>query len=200
MVFISRLIAIDRFGVVDTDTDEESVASKKQLQEAIKAGANIHGAEDIERIKSYQPVETKSLLQVKYKTLYNIDITTYKSTITGVTWNKATVAKPVEVRLSDFGKLCGPYLIMFNERCADEKVIIVLDQKITFGKNTFWIPPLGNIADFGLIIDARELSNDVALTLYKSVHFTFAHNWAKNIIDREYRKKRFIELIEGEVS
>lgn len=198
MVFISRLISIDRFGVVDTDIDDETVASKKQLQEAIKAGANILGAEDTERIKSYQPVETKSLLQVKYKTLYNIDVTTYKSIITGITWNKATVSKPVEVRLSDFGTICGPYLIMFNERCPVEKVILILDQKITFGKNTFWIPPLGNIADYGMFADARELSNDAALTLYKSVHFTFAHNWAKNIIDREDRKKRFIELIEGE--
>lgn len=192
MLYISRYFGVGRYGVVDTDDGVEQVVTKKELVNSLNLGCEIRGASDENTIRVYQPTETRSQLQVKTYALLRVDIKTYKDCIVDISFDPNQITNPVTLRLSDYGKKCGDYLLAYTKQAAKHKVTLILDDKIGFGKKSFWIPPSNNLEAFGLNIDIRELCDDTALIFYSSVYLKYISRWYYGIIDDDKRKVRMV--------
>lgn len=194
MLFISRYVGAGMYGLVDTDDGCEEIVTKITIENAKKSGVVIHGAEDIANVMVYQPESTRTMLQIKTITLSHIDVKTYKNKITSVNILSG-IKKPVIIRLSDFGTVCADYILIANKPATRLKVLMVLDDKVGFGKGTFWTAPSLTLRQMGIALDIHELSDDTAIVVYKGLYFKLNKQCFEGIVDTDDRFKYMTELV-----
>lgn len=184
LLYVSRYIDRGTYGVVDTDDGIEEQIDICGISDAVCLhGVRIAGVTPVinkrfnkgyvteDGVRVYQPVETLSPLQVKTKVLKHIDVKVYKSMITGIDIDIGAIEDKVQLRLSDFGTFCADYILSGNNHGVRDKVVLILDDKITFGKKTFKLRQCDNsfvgIRDAGVMFDLSEMNDDNAAALYK---------------------------------
>lgn len=176
MLYISRYVGKDYFGVVDTDDNVEEVVSREYLSALCKdKGITVEGiiprrmGEDIIRV--VQPESTRNKLQTKLKVLKRIEVLQRGSIITAINWQDRDIKEPVSIRLSDFGTMCADFLFM-NHLSTDieaSNVKFILDDNIEYStyafnrlQGSFVVGPHG----IGATFDLTELCDAVANRVY----------------------------------
>ena len=203
MLYISRYVDNDAYGLVDTDNGVEQVAEYGYLQEAVfKNHATIAGVEalpgpfDAIRVSPYQPVETMTQLQVKTNLMRFIDIKTYGDMITSVVWDEEKITRPVSIRLSDFGTILADKFMSNGVGGCEKLVTFVLDNKLKYSFFAFvsprqYGPKREQLDSVGVTFDMRELNERNARSAYyllsDSVLFECMHNC---VIDKPKRLHR----------
>ena len=210
MLYISRYIGHDRFGVVDTDDDVETEARISDLYKAVKIfGLDIKGVGLLKghvtesTIKVYQPVETVTRLQVKTKSLQRVDVKTYGDMITSILWRPEDITEPVTIRLSDFGTSCADMLFSGNMKSGKHKVTVVLDDAVTAQTDTFRVrftdDSYVGIGGIGVVLDLHDISDDRFAEPIYSVLFDVRDysERMRTVSDYEDRKLRFARKFYG---
>ena len=164
MLFISRYIGQQKFGVVDTDDGVETVCTYSDIVEyVIDMGISIAGVETtyVEQrgkqrlaVRSVNPYQNPSSLtrdQVKMKMLNGVDVKTHGSQIVAIDIVGNALPNPVTIRLSDYGDTCGEYIFV-RTAFVQGKLVIVLDDKVKLNSKS-----LKNFIDRGVVIDMREV-------------------------------------------
>ena len=178
MLYISRYVDNDHYGVVDTDDGVEQIVAYDYLQSSIvKHRVRVVGVKhlcdafDTLVIEPYQLPETLTTLQIKTRLMKFVDVKVYNGMITSVIWDANRIDSPVSVRLSDFGGIVADKFIIDNVGCCEDKVTLVLDDKLRyhffsfkgtmqFGANHV---PLEHL---GVTLDMRELNEHNAKSAY----------------------------------
>lgn len=187
MLYISRFVGKDSYGVADSDTGVETVVNLVALRKAVlDKGLDIKGvvvtkhstvswAEPTnwvreDNISVYQPPNTVTSRQIKLQTLRGIEIKTFGSMITAMTWNNSAITTPVTIRLSDFGTSCGDFILYDVRETYGTKVKLVLDDSIEITPDTFnlrfYEDMFVSMEKIGLILDIHELSDANAQKIY----------------------------------
>ena len=206
MLFISRRVGPESFGVVDTDDDVEEVVDWGRLMHAcsdcdleIKGVSVFHesGRTAIENVEPYQPEDTVTLKQLKTAVLNHVRITVYRGSITAIHWCQNDMKSPVTIRPSDFGHSASDYCLLCSEFCNEHVITIVLDDKLEFTSRSFAVfkPFFVGIEGLGAKFDLRELSDDAkAEVIYNSI-FACPNgaNPLDSVIDNPVRLRRFQE-------
>lgn len=200
MLYISRVIGYNQYGVFDTDDNAESVATMADLVEALQSGVHITGCSEgygynhitggnlTIRPIPFQPVETQSLFQRKMRVLHNIEICVFGEEITRVTWFGEKITEPVSIRLSDFGTILGKFAISHNSYCGNPCVVLVFDDKMRLMQNSLMLHSF--YEDTGVRLDLREVKS---FGVYNTVYNELVHtlSWEQTdsyIIDSPHRK------------
>lgn len=214
MLYISRYIGLNEFGVVDTDDGVEEVVT---LQQVIRAcgplNVQIAGVEThirgfsygkksfVDSVLAYQDPITKTSLQLKLSLLGHVDVVTYGNMITNVLWDFDKIKEPVFVCLSDFGSCCGDRILWGNANRGEHKITLILNDKIEFGPKTFRLSDKEQrwsvgIDGVGVMFDIHELHDDYkAQLVYQALMIdeVFDLLLLESVIDSEERKQRMVE-------
>lgn len=202
MLYISRRVGYDEFGVFDTDDNIESIISRTELVDAVsKLGVSIEGvhvyipslgiqAPKVSFVDPYQDERYITPIQVKTKLMKHVNVTLWGTRITAVTWRDDELISDVSIRLSDFGDVCESGLLLGNSTSFDAKVTLIVDDKVEVRENSFiW----GRVDLPSVFIDVREMTNEIAVEeVYKSwlsrLGHASTHNRLSRIIDSAKRK------------
>ena len=184
MLYISRCIWPNLYGVVDTDDDSEAFVYSDDLD----ALCNIYRVEiegvlvyqtpfsyRIVRIIPYQPKETRTVLQLKTSLVKGVDVCTRGDLITNISWNGYEMNTPAVIRLSDFGRKCSEYLLTGCVPSGEHRVTLVFDDLVSFHSSVFSLLPFDDyhvsFEQLGVIIDVSEMTNSEAVkTVYKLLY------------------------------
>lgn len=175
MLYVSRFVTVgdnEHIGVVDTDDGREDIVTIEELDYSVTyLGIEVEGADAVfdmedndfvvDSVIPIQPPETLSKAQKKFKTLTNIDIVKYNGVITAIrVGEKAPFAQ--RIKLSSFGTKCEDWILMTKPGEFTYTFIVVLDDKIDFGPNTFrtstrspGFPP----APLDIVFDIKSLTD-----------------------------------------
>lgn len=211
MLYISRYIGKDAYGVVDTNTwDEEIMSFDRILEVAFERSIKIRGVDTVVfgqsggRVCAYQPDELQTPLKLKAKMMTSVVVKTFASVITAVDWNICDIKHDVSIRLSDFGTSCADYLLDNVGKSSRDlrldggkkpnsgMVTLILDGKLQFAPLTFAL--FGY--DFSVInrlnvkFDMRELPETVAYEVYDMLFLDCPTQHFDNIIDDDERSLR----------
>lgn len=186
MLYISRFLGEDAYGVVDTDDDIEQVVSWQELSEAVEDyGLNINGCV-LANVKEtvlmscspYQLSKYCTKAQAKLKTLSGIDLRVWHDEITAIMVDPNFSEQDIKIRLSDYGKRisgnaviggmvfsvnCGPMLVL------DDKVEIYGDSLEIFASGIRW-----NLCE----LSDSKFIYDYMLNRHQDVDF-----WKYNLLD-----------------
>ena len=139
MLFVSRRVGYDKFGVVDSDDGVEEVVGYGVLLKVVDLGIDVKGIDLFDNrfaqsalfaVKPYQLPETVTPLQTKTSMLRHVDVIVYKSSIVGIVTHPWDIQSPVSLRLSDFGTHCAEGFLRDNEKIGKHKVTLILDDNI----------------------------------------------------------------------
>ena len=206
MLFISRFIGPDQYGVVDTDDGVEQVVDFSELYSAVCVdGLEIMGARKKDSSMSEasvmiaQPKETVSRMQTKAKILLNVDIKVYKNMITSIRWKRTDDDDLVDIRLSDFGTHVADYVLARNIAFGGcYKVCLVLDNKLTYSPNAFcrrfFEHDIIGKNGIGVIFDLRELSDLNAMQVYKMLYTGKESEMSGGILDKTVRMDKVARM------
>lgn len=210
MLFVSRHIGISGYGVVDTDDGSEEVVTSSEaayytevLGLDIKGVARRHDSNAVS-LEPYQSVETMTPLQVKTNLINHVDVRTFGSAITLLTFREEEITSPVTVRLSDFGDTLEDCILSENKCSGSYKIILIIDdgikslteQSLRMGMYG-WGAELGGLGEDGLgvVIDIRELSDDdLAFKVYEQV-YAYGDAPIDEMKDSDERKERMCKLL-----
>lgn len=202
MLFISRHVGVDWFGVVDTDDGSEEFIDRVGLVRADEFGVEIHGISHlpngrIDSITPYQSLNTFTALQTKLKLLSHVDVRVYDGAITYLYWDSAYVPKNISIRLSDFGTSVEDCIFAENPCSYGGTVTIIVDNKITdvseyaFRMDEYgWSVEMSGLGHKGLgvIFDLREVeSDDIRRWIYSQLD-AYAGDSFECIIDSDFHK------------
>lgn len=198
MYYVSRRGYPNFCFVVDTEDGVESLVSYTDLAYATeRMGLDVKGAilsysafggsdiRHVSDVQPYQPEETKSKLQIKTSLLYDTDILVYGNEITSITVREPkSIAK---IRLSDFGECVGSYVLDTCRFSDKNKIVLVLDNKLTFSRQAFQTS--GGFApyDFGVALDIHELNDIAARLIYSMFILNGKDGISLSIIDNKKR-------------
>lgn len=211
MLYISRFVGLQKYGVVDTDDGVEEVCDMSDLFDAVcKHELDIAGIvpdrywgstgvnsaltrQFTERtISVYQPNDTMSQLQVKTKVLKKISVLIYNGVLVSLTWNPKELTEPVTLRLSDFSKSLGDCFLARNSFSGQHHVTLILDDSLEFTEYSFRRRHYGGLTEsfssIGVLFDMRELSDQVAEKIYASLYEECTSDNIYHIIDSDERK------------
>ena len=213
MLFISRRVGLDCFGVVDTDDGVEEVVNKDDIAENVtRYKLDIKGVKEVGTlgiavdIEPYQDVATMTRLQTKTSMLSKVDVTVYDKYITSIRWH--TIDEPATIRLSDFGERCEDCILVGNTLQGEHNITLVFDDKLkSITPHTLtvegWSTSLGKDGR-GVVVDLRELTNETIVEdVYRSL--LFRSSWRLRfipegsfdaIIDSEWRKQMMFMRLE----
>lgn len=187
MLYVSRLVDSADYGVVDSEDNTEEVVDYEALLDAYRAGLTIEGVTldkaatlhagqiHLERVDVWEGLRVKSQLAIKLYMLRGIDIRVYKRWISSVRWNPERIDTPVELRLSDFGRVCGDRMLFGIVDGALEgrhTITFVLDDKVRVARNAFSFPffVYSGIGGAGVKFDIREVTDTRTLSaIYTSL-------------------------------
>ena len=214
MLYVSRYDIGDKYGICDSDDMvEEVVTFAKVSYNSYTLGIKIHGVEikeekdeiwdelhvRVRRIFAYQVPEYSTRQQAKLKTLYGIDVKVWDGMVTSVTCDERRVSAPVRLRLSDFAAECGSCIFHCNQDIGFHKLIVVLDDKITFGQYIFnsksddYYHP--GKSKLGIAIDVSEVSDDEQARFAYNSYIHGSRNPSFNsIYDKSERKNLFMAM------
>lgn len=174
MLYVSRMVDYDKYGVVDTDDDVETVVTTKELSELVyKYGLDIKGTvkhekaylETLRNVIPYQDKRYYSPLQSKTKTLLGVDVRTYKGEIVRIMATGGVTKGDTEIRLSDFGeRMSGRAVVQWDYNPANLKLVLVVDDKIQLEQ------PYPSVTSYGQIWDIREMKREsIAEAMYREL-------------------------------
>lgn len=208
MLYVSRKIGANKFGVFDTDDGTEDILTLKELKHIVlDLGLEITGVASrdkvysskgrtrvIESIKPYMPPEAETRGIVRVKILYGVEIRINAGCIVSVQWNNAEY-KNRTLRLSNFGTSCGADIFSeMVERYKYEDVgesglTIVIDDKLEVDKKTFkGITLLDVTFDLSGVTKRNTIDS-----FYTAVCDKSHSNWdmLKFVIDQQNRKEEW---------
>lgn len=212
MLFISRRIGSNGYGVADSETGVEEVVSRDILinrccagGEDIKgvvavsygAGSVLHSV--IERIDTYQLPETQSVNQLKARFLGGVEVRTWKDMITEIIWDKSQMKYPVSIDLAKFGTSCADRILINNPVYGDHAVTLCVDGSLSFSKQTFYVPynVYIGVEGVGVVFDLRKCDNDdIAQVVYNALVDSEPHGQSyytdifRSVIDIPERKAK----------
>lgn len=208
MLYVSRYVSRDTYGIVDTDDGQEEIVSEEELEGICcdlclpVLGVTVYSGAAcryVESILPYQPSWTLTQLQIKTKVLRGVEVCTYQDMVTNVRWNNADIVAPVRIRLSDFGDLCGACILSGNTHARLHKITLVLDDNITFGSKVFKLRKddtyMGRDG-IGVMVDLRDMHDDIMVErAYRSFFNGDLVNLNSSIIDYEDRKGVMLERL-----
>ena len=178
MLFLSRFVGQNLYGVVDTDDGQEDIIPRKVLVEAVGdhnieiagvvSAVTTDGYNLIRSILPYQTNESLTPLQAKTHLIHNVEVKLYHNMIVNVLWHCDKIMSPVAVRLSDFGSVCADRILFGNTDSAVGKVRFLLDDSIGFSDYTFMTPVklLGGHCGLGVTLDLHDMCDDHAQAVY----------------------------------
>ena len=218
MLYISRYIGFNNYGVVDTEDGLEDVVSADDIKNAVfRAGLTIEGVEvafgirtgmrdRLVDILAYQNPATVTRLQAKTTVALNTEVVVYDGKIVSIRWRKDSIKKPVTIRLSDFGVDCGERILYGNYESRKHKITLIIDDKVRLNENTLLCRGLfgehrviGELG-LGMKIDLREVTDkDFAQMIYLSLFsdpldLGLFDSMGNDIIDEPKRKAEMIAL------
>lgn len=213
MLYLSRYIGTDNFGVVDTDDGHETVCSYKEVLSAVsECKLDIAGAEKLKRfayvgyIRPVQPAQPDSLLsklQVKTSVLLHTDVCVYRGSIASLVTANYDIKEPVEIRLSDFGDGCWDGFLRGNKWWGHHRVTLIFDDKIHLTDLSLYLSvnddahSLG-VDGAGFMFDLREVTRQGLIqNVYESL---WCHNHIEtpnSIIDTPSRMKTMFRRLSG---
>lgn len=200
MLYISRILQnSDRFGVVDTDDDTETVCTRKELHDAIiNHKLTIEGIVEsksfgypcIQSITPYQDMRYCTTLQTKMKVLRGVDIRTYKNEITAILPNADVAEDRMRIRLSDYGQVINwDAIIKWEPPHTNKHMILVLDDNIAVVGSE--VRP----SIYRFYWDITEVTNQHVIDqFYNWLLFSEAiasDDWSLCIIDNEERMRYY---------
>lgn len=140
MLYLSRRVGMDKWGVVDTDDDVEEVVAGSVVGDAVlNHNIQIRGAElvdtpngkFIKRYTVYQDMRYCTQLQARTKTLLGIDVRVYKDEIVHISVDGKIAKAGTRLRLSDFGHSMSWHAqIRLSDLNAEETIVLVLDDTV----------------------------------------------------------------------
>lgn len=143
MYYISRIVAQGKYELVNTDTGEREVVGGHWVHHlAVELGVEVKGVSlrkmrdgsyAVSSIVAWQPVNSRSMLQVKAKAIHGIDISKSGDEIVGI--SVQATDRAVFVRLSDYGTKYGAYVI--KNRPILGNVTFILDDSIELERSSF---------------------------------------------------------------
>lgn len=209
MLYVNRYIGRKSFGVVDTDDwVETEVDMAKALEVIFGHNLTIQGINSLSSspVGLYQPEHTKTQLQLKAKMLLHTDVFTWKGSVVGVIWDNNALDSQVTLRLSDFGKSLGDFILRGNWVSKPPKVILQFDDSIK-PVSPLSLQPLtapvvahGEYHDYMVCVDlSRVMDDELAYSVYRCMlqpsgidpsKVDYAGVLEKYIIDNKNRKWR----------
>lgn len=218
MLYISRYVGFDSYGVVDTDDNIETVVKLDDIKTAVlRLGIPIRGVEVIRAVRkgmrlhlgdvlAYQDVSQCTRLQTKTSMLSCVDIVTWGNMITNIRWRANDIKEPVSIRLSDFGIVLGDRILYGNRECTRHCITLVFDDKVKVDYRSLECHGacgshrvIGSLG-LGLKLDFREITEeDLVEKLYLSLFsdpldLGLFDSMADDIIDDPARKKYMVGL------
>lgn len=195
MLYVSRVIPVGKFGVVDTDDGVETVVSWMDIRRYVRdyhleiMGVEVkqtdHGLV-VGAVEPYQAKEHYSALQAKTQALRGVDIHTYNGEITGIYINCKLIKNGYVLHLSKYGKSVTQGVIIrhTNKEYFQNRVVIVLDNGIV---NYHTMPP---VCMNNITWDIRSLPDKVVESMYLELMDSSVirpAQWDKFIIDSPER-------------
>lgn len=204
MLYVGSILRTERLFelcIVDEDTDEYRYMSYTELRDLCESGTPVLGVSlnmgmtgtNFMRIHPHQHPKWAKRIQAKTAVVHEVNVTTYKNTVTAVTFDSRNVKHDVTLRLSDYGDRCACDLLSnvacFGSYGRGKKVTIVLDDKINFQKHSF-IPPISMDCDVlkDIVIDLREVTSDFRAN---RLYWMFGLERCECLLDNEERRERF---------
>lgn len=199
MLYVSRFINSDSYGIVDTDDDVEEIVTQNELMSFVMdyglriAGIATRTAEFsfgnidyVDKIVIHQHPSFTKPIQAKVSLIYHTDIKLYKSMITSIIWDASQIKEQVSIRLSDFGDFVADRVLLGNKWNKKPSITLILDDKIKVTEKSFDAGVYGTY-DYGVCFDLRELSDDL---MARSVY--------KNVLGPERNRQGFKYIIDSE--
>lgn len=149
MLYLSKRVGNDKFGITDTDDNTETVVCYRDLVKTVRLGIEIQGVETewrnfrgeqmlcIKRTTVQQNEAYLTTKQVKTKALKGVDVIVSGDEITSINWDDRIVKAGTRIRLSDYGSKCADSILFIPFQEHTSRIIIVLDDKVRIKKNTF---------------------------------------------------------------
>lgn len=194
MLYISRLIPVCKYGVVDTDDNQETIVTQDQLKDLVLTlGLDIKGVvvkqspfgATVEEVVPYQKPEDYSRLHLRTKVLKGVDIRVYNGEITGIFINDDALAPKTVIKLSDYGThLSDSVMLRRNKPSRDKKVIIVLNAGMVTSES------MPSIHMCSIIWDVSALPDDVVAGVYSEfmqANAYYTKIWDNLVIDNPER-------------
>lgn len=198
MLYLSRSFHDDSFGVVDTDTDVEAKVSFNELiNMAVKCNIKIEGVQIgnsavknlafISSITAYQDPKYYSKEQAKLKTLFGIDICTFRGEIVNMVIDGDVFPGSLNVRLSKYGKMMdGRTNIGWHQHKDGQVVTLVLDDNLNIVGEAPFVGLKGIRWDVSEVSDEKLIREMYMQLATEGVSDMFWHNF---IIDSKNRVK-----------
>lgn len=187
MLYVSRMLGQNRFGVVDTDDGSESVCTYGDLMDyVLRLGLDIKGVvvdtqyrkgkpkPYVRSIQVAQDLSQVTRQQTKAKVLMGVDIKTYGDQITSISADKG-LANKTTVRLSDYGTSCGEYIFRNMPWLTGGVLVLVLDDKIKLNAKSF-----KDFVSKGVVVDMREVTDKKTVS-YIASELAHAESWLQII-------------------
>lgn len=188
MLYLSRVVEDDRFGIVDTDDNVETVVTRTQLSEiAVELKLPVAGVTImqgnmgwyIKQISVWQDNQYSTQLQIKTKTLLSIDVTLFKDEIVGI-----KVLKPLQqevvLKLSDYAKKVSTFAMIRGTR-GGFGVVLKFDDSLIITGDCF----ISNAP--GVKFDVRDVTKwDILRSVYEYIVEQYPADvttWRSNILD-----------------
>ena len=195
MLFVSRCIGFDRYGVVDTDDAKERIMIEYELRDIdskYRLGVKGINAYGTTAIMPYQA--EKSKFQLKTQMIKGISTTVYKSMLTSVRFKADAIKYPVTFRLSDFGTCCGDLIFSGLEHAGEHKVTVILDDKCDFTSYTFRLRSTDvsyvGVNGIGVLFDLTECSDTMAFKAYKALFGQNKPEMLSTVVDTPERSAK----------
>lgn len=186
MLYISRFLGEDAYGVVDTDDDIEQVVSWQELSEAVEDyGLNIKGCV-LANVKEtvlmscspYQLPKYCTKAQAKLKTLFGVDLRLWRDEITAIMVDPNFAEQDIKIRLSDYGKRISGNAVLggmvFSVNCGP---MLILDDNVEIYGDSLEIFASGMRWNLCALSDSKFIY-DYMLNRHQDVDF-----WKYNLID-----------------
>lgn len=181
MLYVSRRVGKDKFGIVDTDDGVEEVCSMQDIvaiasqvpdidikgitirRVVYRGQSSIH----IDRVEIYQNPSFSSTAQVKMRILRGIDIRTSNGAIVAISAPGHSSDTPIIVCLNDFGDKCGENILFGMSRNTDRPLVLVIKDGMQLRRNS-----LSGCLSFNVKIDITAVTDD---KLVSTVYHTRAY-------------------------
>ena len=199
MLYVSRRIRHNYYGVVDTDDGIEEEVGTISLSAALNfvdiAGVQMY-RQRFQTVTVYQADMYKTTLMGKYSVLLGVDVSVWRQYVTNIKWHNSKITTPVRLRLSDFAKECAAAILVENVDSDSHKVTIVLDDYIKYDDQSFnpeWFRKRLDMV--GVKFDVREVTDDERVfIIYETVAVAMVNRFrcTEIIVDNTERQKRML--------
>ena len=175
MLFVSRYIGTDKYGVVDTDDGVEDIVSPTEIGQAVNflfikiAGVNP----SLGITRPYQSLGTKTVFQTKLLALHGVDTTVWSDMITSIRFDQHLETRSAELKLSDLGTSIGDFVLRGNTVSGELKLTLVFDDKLVSVEEYAFSPlttKATSLSGLGVVFDLRGVKREaLAKSVYRSL-------------------------------